>query len=284
MSGTDNSEAPRARLTKAFDRRFGDAAVPPDAACIDGIARMAEHRTHRYYDGRPVDPALLRALCAAALSAPSKSDLQQRDIVIVEDKDVRQRLDALIPGMDWLPAAPALVVVCANNRRQRQVHAWRGKPFANDHLDPFFNTSTDAAIVLGWLVLAAEAVGLGCCPLSVIRNNAQAVSDLLGLPDHVFPYAGLALGWPSRAGDITPRLPLAVSLHTDRFDERDVRAKIEAHDRRRAGIQPYRNQRAVEKFGRMDDYGWSEEKARQYAVPERADFGEFVRRKGFNLR
>jgi len=284
MSADDSTETARARLTKAFDRRFGDAGPAPDAACVDAIAAMAEHRTHRYYDGRPVEPVLLRALCAAALSAPSKSDLQQRDIVIVEDKEQRRRLDALIPGMDWLPAAPALVVVCPNNRRQRQLHDWRGKPFANDHLDPFFNASTDAAIVLGWLVLAAEAAGLGCCPLSVIRNNAQAVSDLLGLPDHVFPYAGLALGWPSRPGDITPRLPLAVTLHTDRFDERDVRAKVEAHDRRRAAIQPFRNQRAVEKFGRLDDYGWTEEKARQYAVPERTDFGQFIRRKGFHLR
>jgi nitroreductase/FMN reductase [NAD(P)H] len=159
MSAPDHTEAARARLSKAFDRRFGDAAPLPDAACVPAIALLAEHRTHRYYDGRPVDPALLSALCAAALSAPSKSDLQQRDIVIVEDKDVRRRLDALIPGMDWLPAAPALVVVCANNRRQRQLHQWRGHAFANDHLDPFFNASTDAAIVLGWLVLAAEAVG-----------------------------------------------------------------------------------------------------------------------------
>jgi nitroreductase/FMN reductase [NAD(P)H] len=284
MSGTDTKDAARARLDQAFDRRFGDAPGSPAIAGVEALARMAEHRTHRAFTDQPVDPAILRVLCAAALSAPSKSDLQQRDIVIVEDKAVRQRLDALIPGMDWLQAAPALLVVCANNRRQRQVHEWRGKPFANDHLDPFFNAATDAAIVLGWLVLAAEAVGLGCCPLSIIRNNAQAVSDLLGLPDHVFPYAGLALGWPARAGDITPRLPLAVTVHTDRFDEHDVRAKVEAHDRRRAAIQPYRNQRAVDRFGRIDDYGWSEEKARQYATPERADFGAFIRRKGFDLR
>ena len=30
-------------------------------------------------------------------------------------------------------------------------------------------------------------------------------------------------------------------------------------------------------------YGWSEDKARQYAEPLRADFGAFVRKKGFNL-
>jgi nitroreductase/FMN reductase [NAD(P)H] len=30
-------------------------------------------------------------------------------------------------------------------------------------------------------------------------------------------------------------------------------------------------------------YGWSEDKARQYGVPQRTDFGAFVRGKGFKL-
>ena len=30
--------------------------------------------------------------------------------------------------------------------------------------------------------------------------------------------------------------------------------------------------------------GWSEDKARQYSKSERADFGVFVRRKGFDLK
>jgi nitroreductase len=266
-----------ARLASALNARFGDAPEP--AAANDFLARMAEHRSHRHFLDKKVDPELLRLICAVALSAPSKSDLQQRDIVIVEDKALRQKLDALMPDMDWLPRAQALLVVCANNRRQRQVHQWRGKPFANDHLDPFFNAATDAAIVLGWLVLAAEAAGLGCCPLSVIRNKAPEASDLLGLPDHVFPYAGLALGWPRDEGGIVPRLPLAATLHTDRFDDRNVRDLVEGYDRKRR----YRAQRDEARYGRAADYGWSEDKARQYAKPERADFGAFVRRKGFKL-
>lgn len=31
-------------------------------------------------------------------------------------------------------------------------------------------------------------------------------------------------------------------------------------------------------------YGWSEDKARQYWVSERADFGTFIRQKGFSLK
>ena len=270
-----------ARLAFALNARFSDA--PEAAAGNEVLAFMARHRSHRHFLDRPVDAALIRLVCAVALSAPSKSDLQQRDIVMVAEPALRKKLDALMPDMDWLPSAPALLVVCANNRRQRQLHAWRGKPFANDHLDALFNAATDAAIVLGWLVLAAEAAGLGCCPLSVIRNKAEEASHLLGLPEHVFPYAGLALGWPmdnsAAEGHIVPRLPLAATLHTDRFDDRDVRALVEGYDKKRR----YRAQREEARYGRAEHYGLSEDKARQYARPERADFGAFVRRKGFKL-
>jgi nitroreductase/FMN reductase [NAD(P)H] len=48
-------------------------------------------------------------------------------------------------------------------------------------------------------------------------------------------------------------------------------------------VQPYAAQRHAERFGEAADYGWSEDKARQYSVPERADFGAFVRGKRFDL-
>jgi len=52
---------------------------------------------------------------------------------------------------------------------------------------------------------------------------------------------------------------------------------------RREAAQPYGQQRYVDVFGTSAAYGWSEDKARQYAVPERADFGAYVRARGFRL-
>ncbi len=62
-----------------------------------------------------------------------------------------------------------------------------------------------------------------------------------------------------------------------------MRARIEAYDRRRAAVPPYARQRYADEYGTAATYGWSEDKARQYSKPERADFGQFVRAKGFNL-
>ena len=179
--------------------------------------------------------------------------------------------------------APSLLIFCGNNRRQRQIHDMRKIAFANDHLDAFFNAAVDAGIALSAFVVAAEAVGLGCCPISAIRNEARAVSDLLGLSDHVFPVAGLAVGYPSAPPEVAMRLPLSVTVHMDRFSEEGIADEIDDYDAAREAAQPYAVQRSEGLYGRANPYGWSEDKARQYSLPERANFGDFIRRKGFKL-
>lgn len=273
------------QIDDALKLRFGpDTPATPALLGDAEFPRMlASRRSHRDFKPDPLEPELIRSLCALALCAPAKSDLQQRDIVIIEDAGQRARLMEIIPGNAWMESAPAFLVFCANNRRQRQLSKWRGRPFANDHLDAFFNASVDAAIALATFMMAAESVGLGCCPVSYIRNESQKVSDLLALPDHVFALAGLALGWPAQEGHISMRLPLGVTVHTDRFSEDGLSTQIDAYDHARAAHQPFSTQRHVEDFGESETYGWSEDKARQYSRPDREDFGDFIRAKGFNL-
>jgi nitroreductase len=237
----------------------------------------------RRYRDEAVDRVLLRTLCACALSAPTKSDLQQCDILAIEDPRERNTIDGLFPDMPWMREAPVFLVFLANGRRLPRIAAARGTPFPNDQLDLFFNAVADAAIVLATFTVAAEAAGLGCCPISAIRDHAAFVSDILALPERVIPLAGMCVGWPAEAGALSPRLPLAATLHQDRHDDREFEAQVDAYDRRRAAIGPYRRQRDPARFGEAPFYGWSEDKARQYADPLRADFGAFVRAKGFRL-
>jgi nitroreductase/FMN reductase [NAD(P)H] len=269
-------------IRESLERRFGETlAVDGNLAGLDALARIAGRRVHRRYDGRPVDPALLRLLCACALSAPSKSDLQQADIAILNKADQASIAD-LIPDQPFIRVAPAFLVFLANGRRLPEIANMRGKPFPNDHLDQFFNAAVDAGIVLATFLAAADAVGLGTCPISVIRDHSQKVSDMLGLPQRVLPVAGLCIGWPSEAGHISPRLSLDSTVHEGRYDEGELAARIDAYDKRRAAIHPSKP-RDPACWGEVSFYGWSEDKARQYGVPQRADFGAFVRKKGFKL-
>jgi nitroreductase len=269
-------------IAAALQHRYGEQLpVDENLAGLDALARIASRKVHRRYLDKPVDAALLRLLCACALSAPSKSDLQQADIVILE-KPEQNIIADLIPDQPFIRTAPAFLVFLASGRRLPEIAKMRGKPFPNDHLDQFFNAAVDAGIVLATFIAAADATGLGTCPISVIRDHSQRVSDMLKLPQRVIPVAGMCVGWPSEKGHISPRLGLSSTLHQGQYDEGDLAERIDAYDRRRAAIHPYKP-RDPARWGEVAFYGWSEDKARQYGVPQRKDFGAFVRKKGFNL-
>ncbi len=269
---------PASTLRRTLAERYGeDVEVPSGLDGLDELLGMAAHATHRAWTGRPVEPALVRLLAACALSAPSKSFLQQADVIDVREPALRAEVQALVPSMPWMADAGALLVFCGNGRRFRRLFERRDAPFSNEHLDGFFNPTVDAALVLMNFVRAAEAVGLGCCPISVLRDRAERLAELLALPRHVFPVAGLCIGWPSQSREPTPRLPLAATLHVDRYDDAGQDAAVDAFDARyvaaRARVLPP---------GSPPPRSWSEERVRQYASPQRGDWGTFVRARGFD--
>ncbi|MBY8977181.1 nitroreductase family protein [Rhodobacteraceae bacterium NNCM2] len=266
-------------LSDHFATRFGSAEGAVD---IEELEEMAGRGSARWFTDQPVAPELIRTLAGVALASPTKSDLQQRDILIVTDPEIQRGL-VEISGQDWLAGAPAVLVFLGNHRRQRRLSAMHGLPFGNKHADALFNAAVDAAVAMSAFVAAAERIGLGCCPISTIRNKPDEVSRLLGLPDLVFPAMGLGVGWPKYPPRISMRLPLSATVHENRFDDAGEEEAIAAYSRAREAHRPYAAQRLVDELGESEAYGWSEDKARQYLHPDRADWGAYLRRIGFSL-
>src|SRR5581483_10171868 len=98
--------------------RFGDLQLPDTiAAQAEALHAFLSHRSCRAFTDRPVEPALVDLLCAAALSSPTKSDLQQRDLVVLDDPVQRKRITDLLTEYPWAATAPIFLVFCGNNRR-----------------------------------------------------------------------------------------------------------------------------------------------------------------------
>jgi nitroreductase len=238
-------------------------------------------RTQRRYSDQPVPESLVRLILATAFSASSKSDYQQASVIRVDDRGQRGKLAALIPDMPWIGNAPVFLVFLGDARRLERISR---HPVENATLEGFFNATVDAALALQTCTLAAETLGLGTCPISVLRNHIEAVGEILTLPDKVFPVAGLCLGYPAQQGFISMRLPPESTVHHDRYDDRAI-AAIEAYDRRRDARHSLKErQKSPEIFGIAEFYGWSEDKARQAMSPEGAGFAAWLASRGFDLR
>ena len=282
-------------LAQLIEQRFGlpatagagmQAEVEYGKPTLNTVASLLGHRSMRRFKPQPVAQETLDIALAAALSAPAKSDLQQASIILVREPALRAAINALVPSMPWIANAPEFLVFCGDNRRMRRIAELRGKPFPNDTLDMFMNAAVDAGLVMQAFITAAEALGLGVCPISLLRNEVEQASALLRLPQGVFPVAGLCVGHPNDAGRVSMRLPPAAVVHVDHYDASGFDAELAAYDARRAAREPTApdKQRLIEQYGVAEPYTWSEDKARQYCVPERHNFGPYVRGQGFALK
>jgi FMN reductase [NAD(P)H] len=272
--------------SEAIAWRFGDGGPSGEGADDnDFIHRVLSRKTVRRYSDKMPSEELLDLLVACALSASAKSDFQQASILRVSDPRKRAAIGELFPSMPWIGIAPVFFVFLGDARRLQRIGAMRGKTVRNGTLEGFFNASIDAALAMQTMILCAESAGLGVCPISVIRNEVDKVAGVLGLPDLVFPVAGLCLGYPQAEAHVSLRLPRSLTTHVDNYDDRALGPGIDDYDQRRHARHaiPREQQRSNAEFGEVDFYGWSEDKARQAARAEGAAFPPYLRSHGFSF-
>jgi nitroreductase/FMN reductase [NAD(P)H] len=257
----------------------------PGADVPDAILPLLDRRVVRRYRDEPVPDSLLDALLAAAQSAPAKSDLQQYSVVVMRDPARIKQIADWIGTMDWIATAPVFLVWCGDMRRGQRRCEHHAMTHANNNLDTLLNTAVDCSLAMGAFMAAAEAVGLGTCPISYVRSHIERVTPLLSLPPGVYPVAGLTVGWPVFRRPVSMRLPPAVVVHRERYDDSAMLEEVAAYDERRHAREPVAASalKNNDVYPSRDGVGWSENVARQLSVPERFGFAAYLKTRGFDL-
>ncbi len=267
-------------MSELLQTRYGSADFALPDPIPDAFGALLGRRVTRRYRPDALPDALLQAVLAGAQSAPSKSDLQQYSILVTRDPAKIAAVAGWIGTMAWITEAPVLLLFCGDMRRGQKVTALRGREHANNNLDTFLNTAVDAALAMGAAMAAADALGLGTCPISYVRSHIEKVAPLFGLPRGVYPVAGLTLGFPAALGASSPRLPQGVVVHHERYADAGLEAALPAYD----ALRPPGKPRYPEIHGPAPEgCVWSENVARQLSVPERFGFATWLRGRGFDL-
>ncbi len=266
-------------------RYGGETSLDAAADVPQTIRELLERRCIRRYTEEPIPDDLLDTLLACAQSAPTKSNLQQYSIVVTTDHDRRMRLAELNSDTGHMKYCPVFLTFCADIRRAQRLSEKHGYAYASNNMDTLLNAIVDAALAMQCFITAAEAAGLGCAPISQVRNRMAEFCEALELPPGVFPIAGLTLGWPAWEGRMNARLPAEAVIHREVYDDSDFDAVVDAYDRRRHVTNPVPpdGQRHADKYGVSDPCYWSENVARQLSVTERGGFRDFLLKHGFDL-
>ena len=249
------------------------------------LKSILSRRSIRKFLNKPISKELLSLILAAAQSAPSKSNLQQYSILVIQDLNIKNEISNLIGNTKWALTAPIFFLYLADIRRNIKITNHRGYEHKNNNVDTFMNSVIDAALSMQSTICASESLGLGVCPISMIRNVIEEVKVICKLPKGVFPIAGLALGCPDQKSNVSIRLSQDIVIHFDKYDEKDLIQKINKYDERvfKKDPIPENKQRHVDLYGVAKKGTWSENISRQLSVPERSNFKKWLIENGFNL-
>ena len=151
-----------------------DVDVPP------AVAPLLDRRVTRRYTDQPVPDSLLDALAGRGAVGAD----QVRPAAILRRGDARRaRGSSRSPtgSARWTgsPSAPVFLVWCGDMRRNQRLCEQHDMPHANNNLDTFLNTAVDCSLAMAQFIAAADAVGLGTCPISYVRSHIERVTPLL---------------------------------------------------------------------------------------------------------
>ena len=136
------------KISDLIRERFAEPNnIGKDRLPIGTHATQLEHRSHRRFKNTPITEETLQLLYACALSAPSKSDLQQTAIIHLEEPVARDFIQRSIPSMPWISSAPVFLLFCGDSRRIRDICEFHNTNFAHDPVDALVNAVADTAIV-----------------------------------------------------------------------------------------------------------------------------------------
>ena len=206
------------------------------------VEAMETQRAVRRLLPDPVDDDTVLRVLELATKAPTGSNRQGWEFVVVRDPDVKHQLARLnrqawsvyrrlgeAPGpgrpsprckildavqwqADHFEEVPVVVVACLHGRRPCSARrCW--PPSCYGSVFPAVQN----------LLLAARAVGLGATLTTLPLWSTTLARRTLGLPASVTPVAVVPLGWPQGRYGPTTRRPVGEVVHLDRYGNRPFR-------------------------------------------------------------
>lgn len=209
--------------TDLIRARYGTepSSLPlPSALWNETLNSLLTHRSVRAYRPDPLPANTLELLVAAAQSAATSSNLQTWSMVAVTEPASKQKLAELAGNQKHIQQCPLFLVWLADLARLDNLAEQQGLQAEGlNYLEMFLVATVDAALAAQNATLAAESLGLGTVYIGAMRNQPEAVAEMLQLPPQVFAVFGLCVGYadPNQPAAVKPRLPQAAVLHRETY-------------------------------------------------------------------
>jgi len=191
---------------------------------------LLQHRSIRKFKTQAIEQDLLERVLMAGQAAATSSFAQAYSLIRITQGSTRDKLAELCGHQAYVAQCTEFFVCCADLARNHTICQQSGIVSDPSYIEQFIIATVDTSLMAQNMVIAAESEGLGTCYIGGIRNNPQQVSNLLQLPDFVYPVFGLCLGYPAQDPECKPRLPLPVWVMENTYQESLIPDEIKQYD------------------------------------------------------
>ncbi|MFD2169882.1 oxygen-insensitive NADPH nitroreductase [Tumebacillus lipolyticus] len=240
------------------------------------IDLLQQHRSIRKYKPTPLSEEQIGQIVRSAQMASSSSNIQAYSVIGVTDPALKKQLAHLAGDQAYVEECGLFLIWCADLYRLQQACAKHEVDMQHQHVESFLVATVDVSLAAQNAAVAAESLGLGIVYIGGIRQNPAAVTELLKLPQLVYPVFGMCVGVPDQEPSFRPRLATEAVYHENTYQQEQVRAGIDDYDQRM-------NSYYTERTGGKLDTTWSKQISEKYAHPSRAHMRAFLNGQGFDF-
>jgi nitroreductase len=160
---------------------------------------LKSRRSIRKYKPTPIEPEKLEQCLEAARWAPSASNKQPWEFLIVIDAEKRKKLASVHPYAKFVAESPVVFI-----------------PLTNPNVHPKYHHSDTALATLQFMI-EAHSLNLGTCWAGVINSDIEPrIKELLKIPDHLHVLALVAVGYTDETRTST-RKSLNSLVHNESY-------------------------------------------------------------------
>jgi len=238
---------------------------------------LSSHTSVRTYKKKDLTKEEVHELISVAQHAASSHFVQAYSVIWVTDNQMKKKLGEFSKNPKQMDTAGAVLVCCVDFQRLHIAGLLNDTSIVVDTAENVLVGTVDVAIFAQNLAIAAESKGYGICYIGGVRNNPNEISELLNLPDRVFPVFAMTMGVPDEQHEVKPRLPVEAILHENRYDTEKYNTLLPAYDKTLENYYASRgsNQKST---------NWTKSMADFLKVPRRTHIKDFLSRKGFSWK
>lgn len=178
------------------------------------IKEIRTRRSIRKYLNKPVEDEKILQLIESARIAPSGSNTQPWNFIVVKSDEMREKLAKASHYQKWMKAAPVFIV-CVADIRSRIKEAVNLELDENSPHPELKLIIRDTTIAIEHIVLEAESLGLGTCWVAWFTQ--EDIRPILDIPSDKYVVGIITVGYPDETPNPRPRKAFEEIIHYEKW-------------------------------------------------------------------